>query len=300
MSSIGSVGGFRPPPPKPPSFDTLDSDSSGSLSLDEFQSGAPKGADSAKTNSARTDSAKSEALFKAIDSDSDGSVTKAESDAFKAKAEKAGQQLQSFLFGLQSGQTSSDSTTSDETDIFSQIDANSDGSIAKGEFTQAFSTGRSDATGALSDLFDAIDSDSDGSISKGEQTAFQDTLKAAGPPPPPPPPQDASSEDSDDQDIFSQLDANPDGSVAKDEFLSALSSGKTASSDLLSKLFDAIDSDKNGSISKDEQTAFQQAQDKRGPPPQPPAAFFNASQSYGSAYQLGASSSATSSYSQAA
>jgi Ca2+-binding EF-hand superfamily protein len=291
MSSIGSVGGFRPPPPKPPSFDTLDSDSSGSLSLDEFQSGAPKGADSAK----------SEALFKAIDSDSDGSVTKAESDAFKAKAEKAGQQLQSFLFGLQSGQTTtaSDSTTSDETDIFSQIDANSDGSIAKDEFTQAFSTGTSDSTSALGDLFDAIDSNSDGSISKDETKAFQDTLKAAGPPPPPPP-QDASSEDSDDQDIFSQLDANSDGSVAKDEFLSALSSDKTASSDLLSKLFDAIDSDKNGSISKDEQTALQQAQDKRGPPPQPPAAFFNASQSYGSAYQLGASSSATSSYSQAA
>jgi Ca2+-binding EF-hand superfamily protein len=291
MSSIGSVGGFRPPPPKPPSFDTLDSDSSGSLSLDEFQSGAPKGADSAK----------SEALFKAIDSDSDGSVTKAESDAFKAKAEKAGQQLQSFLFGLQSGQTTtaSDSTTSDETDIFSQIDANSDGNIAKDEFTQAFSTGTSDSTSALGDLFDAIDSNSDGSISKDETKAFQDTLKAAGPPPPPPP-QDASSEDSDDQDIFSQLDANSDGSVAKDEFLSALSSDKTASSDLLSKLFDAIDSDKNGSISKDEQTAFQQAQDKRGPPPQPPAAFFNASQSYGSAYQLGASSSATSSYSQAA
>ncbi|CAN7295869.1 EF-hand domain-containing protein [Bosea sp. LjRoot9] len=292
MSSIGSVGGFRPPPPKPPSFDTLDGDSSGSLSLDEFQSGAPKG----------TDTAKSEALFKAIDSDSDGSVTKAESDAFKAKAEKAGQQLQSFLFGLQSGQTSSasDSTTSDETDIFSQIDANSDGSIAKDEFTQAFSMGTSDSTSALGDLFDAIDSDSDGSISKDEQTAFQDTLKAAGPPPPPPPAQDASSEDSDDQDIFSQLDANSDGSVAKDEFLSALSSDKTASSDLLSKLFDAIDSDKNGSISKDEQTAFQQASDKRGPPPQPSAAFLNASQSYGNVYQLGASSSATSSYSQAA
>ncbi|AOO82064.1 EF-hand domain-containing protein [Bosea vaviloviae] len=292
MSSIGSVGGFRPPPPKPPSFDTLDGDSSGSLSLDEFQSGAPKGADSAKN----------EALFKAIDSDSDGSVTKAESDAFKAKAEKAGQQLQSFLFGLQSGQTSSasDSTTSDDQDIFSQIDANSDGGIAKDEFTHAFSMGTSDSTSALGDLFDAIDSNSDGSISKDETKAFQDTLKVAGPPPPPPPPQDASSEDSDDQDIFSQLDANSDGSVAKDEFLSALSSDTTASSDLLSKLFDAIDSDKNGSISKDEQTAFQQASDKRGPPPQPPAAFLNASQSYGNIYQWGASSSATSSYSQAA
>lgn len=41
MTSISGVGGFRPPPPKPPSFETLDSDSNSSLSLDEFKAGAP-------------------------------------------------------------------------------------------------------------------------------------------------------------------------------------------------------------------------------------------------------------------
>lgn len=214
MSSISGVGGFRPPPPKPPSFETLDGDSNGSLTLDEFKAGAPKGADSAK----------SEKLFKAIDTDGDGSVTKAESDAFKEKTEKAHQQLQSFLFGLHSGHAE-----------------------AKTETT--------------------------------------------------------SSDDEDD--VFAQFDSNSDGSVSKDEFLKAVSGdGKSdASSDLLGKLFDAIDSNSNGSISKEEQASFQQAHQRRGPPPPPPpqsSVSLAASQSYGNAYQLGASTASSSSYSQAA
>lgn len=179
MSSIGSVGGFRPPPPKPPSFENVDSNSDGSLSLDEFSAAAPKGADSSKT----------EDLFKSIDSDSDGSISKDESDAFKAKAEKAQQSLQSFLFGLQSNQTdqASDSAdTSDSTDIFAQIDSDSSGTVGKDEFVKAFSATGSDSSDMLGKLFDAIDSNSDGSISKDEQSSFQKAMQDRGPPPPPP------------------------------------------------------------------------------------------------------------------
>ena len=179
MTSISGVGGFRPPPPKPQSFETLDGDSSGSLSLDEFKAGAPKGADSTK----------SEELFKAIDSDSDGSVTKEEQDAFKTKVEQAQQQLQSFLFGLQAGGTSQSSTaeTEEESDIFAQIDSNSDGTVAKDEFLSAFSSGTSSSSDLLSKLFDAIDSNSDGSLTTDEQSAFQTALEKRGPPPGPPP-----------------------------------------------------------------------------------------------------------------
>ena len=184
MSSISGVsGGFRPPPPKPPSFESVDTDSSGGLSIEEFKAGAPKGADSSK----------SEELFKAIDSDSNGSVTKEEQDAFKTKAEQAQQQLQSFLFGLQSGGQSESSSgeSEEESDIFAQLDANSDGSVAKDEFLSAFSTGTSSSSDLLSKLFDAIDSSSDGSISKDEQSAFQTAFeqrgRPSGPPPGPPP-----------------------------------------------------------------------------------------------------------------
>lgn len=184
MSSISGVsGGFRPPPPKPPSFESVDTDSSGGLSIEEFKAGAPKGADSSK----------SEELFKAIDSDSNGSVTKEEQDAFKTKAEQAQQQLQSFLFGLQAaGQSeSSGDKSEEETDIFAQLDANADGSVAKDEFLSAFSSGTSSSSDLLSKLFDAIDSSSDGSISKDEQSSFQAALeqrgRPSGPPPGPPP-----------------------------------------------------------------------------------------------------------------
>lgn len=184
MSSISGVsGGFRPPPPKPPSFESVDTDSSGGLSIEEFKAGAPKGADSSK----------SEELFKAIDSDSNGSVTKEEQDAFKAKVEQAQQQLQSFLFGLQAGGQSQTNSgeSEEETDIFAQLDANSDGSVAKDEFLSAFSSGTSSSSDLLSKLFDAIDTSADGSISKDEQSAFQAALeqrsRPSGPPPGPPP-----------------------------------------------------------------------------------------------------------------
>ncbi len=180
MSSISGVsGGFRPPPPKPPSFESVDTDSSGGLSIEEFKAGAPKGADSSK----------SEELFKAIDSDSNGSVTKEEQDAFKAKVEQAQQQLQSFLFGLQAGGQSQSSSgeSEEETDIFAQLDANSDGTVAKDEFLSAFSSGTSSSSDLLSKLFDAIDTSADGSISKEEQSAFQAALEQRSRPSGPPP-----------------------------------------------------------------------------------------------------------------
>jgi Ca2+-binding EF-hand superfamily protein len=180
MSNISGVGGFRPPPPKPPSFDTIDSNSDGALSLDEFKSGAPKGADSAKI----------EERFKKLDADGDGSISKAESEEAKSQADKAEQLLQSFLLTLQPSQpakTEKASDSEDEDDPFAQIDANSDGSISSDEFKNALSSGRSSSDDLLSKLFDAIDSDHDGSVTKDETKAFQANQERRGPPPPPPP-----------------------------------------------------------------------------------------------------------------
>jgi Ca2+-binding EF-hand superfamily protein len=163
MSSIGGIGGFRPPSSfKPPSFEKLDGNSDGSLSLDEFKSGGPKGVDDKKA----------EALFKTIDGDGDGSITKTESDSFKAEAEK---QLQSFLFSLQSA-------GSEETDeaksLFDIFDANADGGIAKDEFLSALSerngaSSSDDKSDLLDALFKAIDSDEDGAISRQEDESFR-------------------------------------------------------------------------------------------------------------------------------
>ena len=187
MTSIGGVGGFRPPPPgKPPSFDKLDGNADGALSLDEFAAGAPKGADSKKT----------ERLFKAMDTDQDGSVSKAESDAFKAKAEKADQQMQALLLMLQSetANTKADAKDGDDKNYFAKFDSNSDGSVAKEEFLKAVAPDGDGSNGLLSRLFAAMDADKDGKISKEEMADFKKQMeeRASHRPPPPPPPAEIS------------------------------------------------------------------------------------------------------------
>jgi Ca2+-binding EF-hand superfamily protein len=180
MTSISGVGGFRPPPPgKPPSFEKLDGNSDGALSLDELKAGAPKGADSAK----------SEELFKKIDADGDGSITKAESEEFRAKREEAQQQVQSFLLNLQSllSGTQNDEDGEDGESLFAKLDGNSDGSVAKDEFLNAISPDGDGANGLINRLFAAMDADKSGEISEQELADFQKKLeeRASNRPPPP-------------------------------------------------------------------------------------------------------------------
>lgn len=185
MSSIGGVGGSRPPQHhKPPSFDQIDSDSNGGVSLDEFQASAPKNADKSKTD----------ALFKTMDSDNDGSVSKTEMDAFKQKAKKADDALNSFLFSLQSQDPSSTqpASASDGKDIFSQIDTDSSGGVSKDEFAKAFGDSKL-GSDRLNQLFSAIDKNGDGSVSQDEVKQFQTSMQGNrghhghhGPPPTPP------------------------------------------------------------------------------------------------------------------
>lgn len=185
MSSISNIGGGSRPHHKPPSFDQIDGNGDGGLSLEEFKSAAPKGADSSK----------SEELFKKIDSDGDGSISKAESDAFKDKARKADDLLQSFLFSLQAGvtqkaQTASDSDADkDSKSAFDTIDSDANGGIGKDEFSAAFKDSRLNSD-QLNKLFSALDGNGDGSVSQDEVKAFQSSMKQAGsrhhrPPPPP-------------------------------------------------------------------------------------------------------------------
>ncbi|HEV2509820.1 EF-hand domain-containing protein [Bosea sp. (in: a-proteobacteria)] len=187
MTSISGAGGFRPPPPgKPPSFDKLDGNSDGVLNLAEFSAGAPKGADNAKT----------EKLFKAMDTDQDGSVSKAESDAFKAKAEKADQQMQAVLLMLQSdtASTKADAKDGEDKNYFAKLDADSDGSVAKDEFLKVVAPDGDSSNGLLSRLFAAMDADKDGKISKEEMADFKKQMeeRTAQRPPPPPPPAEVS------------------------------------------------------------------------------------------------------------
>ena len=184
---------------KPPSFSSLDANSDSSLSLEELLSSAPKGA--SKTDNA----SRAEAPFKAMDSDSDGSVTSTEKDAFDTQMATQAQAM-AFMTQQLSGPSNAD--------VFSATDTDSDGSVSLDEF------GNDEAAGdissdALKQLFDLIDADGSGSITESESSDFLDAVKTAlndshgaggpggpgGPPPGGPPPgASASRGDEEDED----------------------------------------------------------------------------------------------------
>ena len=160
---------------KPPSFSSLDANSDSSLSLEELISGAPKG--TSKTDN----TTRAEALFKAMDSDSDGSVTATEKDAFDTQLATQTQAM-AFMTQQLSGPSNAD--------VFSATDTDADGAVSFEEF------GNDEAAGdissdALQQLFDLIDADGSGSISESESSDFLDAVKTAlndsqgagGPPP---------------------------------------------------------------------------------------------------------------------
>ena len=184
---------------KPPSFSSLDANSDSSLSLEELVSSAPNGA--SKTQNSQ----QAEALFKAMDSDSDGSVTSTEKDAFDTQMATQAQAM-AFMTQQLSGPSNAD--------VFSATDTDSDGAVSLDEF------GNDEAAGdissdALQQLFDLIDADGSGSITESESSDFLDAVKTAlndshgaggpggpgGPPPGGPPPgASASRGDEEDED----------------------------------------------------------------------------------------------------
>jgi Ca2+-binding EF-hand superfamily protein len=191
---------------QPPTFSSLDSNSSGDITLDELKSGAPGGASDTKS------AARAEKLFKAMDADSSGSVSTDEKDAFDTKLQERQQAMQ-FMTQLMAG--GMQPPTND--DIFAATDTDSSGGVSLEEFSSSDAADKL-STDQLSELFSAIDSDSDGSISSTESSDFLDTLKSAlsdrmgpggpggpggaggpppGPPPGGPPPDSAESEDED-------------------------------------------------------------------------------------------------------
>jgi Ca2+-binding EF-hand superfamily protein len=216
---------------QPPSFSSIDSNSSGDITLDELKAGAPGGATDAKS------SERAEKLFAAMDADSNGSVTSDEKDAFDAKLQE---QVQSMAFMAQQFGGTPPAPPSNE-DIFAATDADSSGSISLDEFSSSDAADGM-SSDALSELFSTIDTDGDGAITETESSDFLDSLKSAmgtppmGPPPGGSPPgTEASSDDSDEDDSTSKL--------ALDLLTAARTAYSTTSSNddllsTLSKLFD--------------------------------------------------------------
>jgi Ca2+-binding EF-hand superfamily protein len=244
--SISGVGGGASAfmrPLQPPSFSSIDSNSSGDITLDELKANAPGGASDTKS------AERAEKLFAAMDADSNGSVTSDEKDAFDTKLQEQRQQMQ-FMTQLMAGGGMPPAPPSNE-DIFAATDADSSGSVSLEEFS-ASDAAADMSTDELSELFSTIDADGDGSITETESSDFLDTLKSAmgggerpmSPPPPggpgspggpggPPPGAESETEESEDDTDTLALDLL---TAAKSAY-----SSRSSSDDLLATLTKIFD-----------------------------------------------------------
>ena len=105
---------------QPPSFSSLDTDSSGGISLEELEAGAPGGA----TDSKSTERAKK--LFAEMDSDGNGSVSSDEKDAFDSKIESQRQDMQFMAQLLGNTQLQQPNNS----DVFAATDTDGNGSTS--------------------------------------------------------------------------------------------------------------------------------------------------------------------------
>ena len=193
IAGAGSRRAFQPP-----SFESLDTNNDNSITLDELKAGAPGGATAASDKRA-------EALFKAMDTDGNGSIDGDEKSAFdtKLQAKRADHHAGLAFLAQQLGGPSND-------DVFAATDSNGDGSVSLDELSDD-DAAKGVSSDSLQKLFSLIDSNGDGSISQSESSDFLDAVKTAvagnaSPPPPPgggegggppPPPQSDTSSSSD-------------------------------------------------------------------------------------------------------
>ncbi|MFC0408314.1 EF-hand domain-containing protein [Roseomonas elaeocarpi] len=130
-------------------FSRADQDSSGDLSLDEFESMAPGTSDTSPASSAGSTTATNRAaeVFASLDTDDDGSVTSAELEAGRSGGRPPGpppqggfssDSMSALLSGQEASTTSGSSSASD--DLFASLDTDGDGSLSASEFQAAGGT----------------------------------------------------------------------------------------------------------------------------------------------------------------
>ncbi|MFG0421457.1 XopAW family type III secretion system calcium-binding effector [Ectopseudomonas khazarica] len=132
--------------------------------------------------------------------------------------------------------------------LFSLLDSDGDGSVAKEELSSVLSAAQENDSSLsidIDELFSQLDGNGDGSLDSDEIAALA--------PPPPPPPGGPNPED-----MFAQLDANGDGLIDADELAALANDGAVDTSALLAEL----DSDGDGGLDLDELSAL-------APPPPP-------------------------------
>lgn len=197
--SFAQTGSMRGGGFSPPTFSSLDGDTSGGISLDELKSALSN--DSASSSSSKNSGV--EALFKSMDADQDGSISESEKNDFDSAvqdristmqimAQIAGQGGDQAEAGQRMGPPPGPPPSSSDmaSDLMSAVDSDSNGSATLDEFTSAVTNAAgSDAYSSddIKSAFSLLDGNGDGSLTGDEIESFlqsqQPTQNAFGPPP---------------------------------------------------------------------------------------------------------------------
>lgn len=132
--------------------------------------------------------------------------------------------------------------------LFSLLDANDDGSVAKDELATALEAAKENDSGLeidLDELFSQLDANSDGGIDLNETAALAPPPPHGGPNP---------------EELFSSIDTDGDGVLGLEELTSAIGTDSGLDVDAL---FGELDTDGDGNLSQEETAAL-------APPPPPP------------------------------
>ncbi|NBX66797.1 MAG: hypothetical protein EBQ96_07365 [Proteobacteria bacterium] len=220
-------------------FQKADANGSGGLSLEEFKSIGPKGANAPQGAPSATD------VFSKFDANSDGELTQSELDsgaktAFESRLSQGGLVSGGNLVQLNSaGGSKSDFVQT----LIDSLDGDGDGSLNLDEFKAGKPTGGPSAE----DVFSQLDSDGDGSVTASE---LESGLPQGGPPggfpPGGPPPGGKPGGAGGGGDISAIFGAD-------DTSQSSASNTETSSTD--EEEYDDLDTNKDGVVSASEKAA---------------------------------------------
>ncbi|MGE4560693.1 MAG: EF-hand domain-containing protein [Desulfobulbus sp.] len=184
-----------------------------------------------------------------------------------------GYSIGQMMSRMQTQVSSSDGGTKEKPDLsqlVSQLDADSSGSLDTADEIQDLADAINRASGVSDDLNEFLsnyDTDQDGSLSEEEALSALEANPPQGPPPPPPGSMGGSFE----EDLVSSLDQDGDGVISAEEAAGLVDviNNATGSSLKAEDVVSEYDSDGDGVFSTEEAVAAMEENRPYGPPPPP-------------------------------